>query len=782
MPVDGGRNARRSLKPDGYIGYNLRSASPTGAFMPKDKLMYRRFWLFAIFSVASLLSAPIPVRGQNISGQDVQRAIRAGTDWLQRNQDNDGRWDDYHIEGGTTALATLALLNAGVSPDGPGMRRAIGVVRAIPLLYTYTVSLKIQALSAADPVRYRAEIKAAAEWLVRAQQRNGMWGYDAGGLHTDFSNSQFALLGLHEAAKAGARIPETLWRQAEKAWVFSQQNDGGWAYTPGAQPSTGSMTAAGIASLYITGNSLTTHGESGFTADGQAPRCGRYSEFRPIARGLDWLGRRFNATQNPGNNSWYFYYMYGIERVGILSGMRFLGRHDWYREGAAELLIRQRGDGSWQESSQVVDTAFSLLFLAKGHRPVLFQKLQWSADNRWNQDRNDLAHLVAFIGDRLGEPVSWEVVTLKADVRDWLAAPILYFNGHVFPTFDAAATKKLTEYVNQGGTILAEACCGRKEFADGFKAFAKVAFPEAELHRLTPDHPVFRASFKLDGSRIELYGLEIGCRTSVFFSSNDLSCLWEQANIPVKSEAAFQLGTNIAAYATGLEPLPDKLDVVRLARPTSQPGAPDVPPRGAVFIAQLMHNGDWRPDPRVIPNLAELLHDRMGVDVVPQAEPLRATDPKLAQHPIVYMTGHFTFKLSPEEIAALRRHLERGGFLFAEACCGREAFDKSFRQLASDLFPNRPLERLPQTHPIIAGSPGVPLPKVTYKPAVQSEQPNLNQVILEAIDLEGRTAVVFSPFSLGCGIDGHTCYACRGVAAPDAKQLAANIILYALSY
>ena len=40
-----------------------------------------------------------------------------------------------------------------------------------------------------------------------------------------------------------------------------------------------------------------------------------------------------------------------------------------------------------------------------------------------------------------------------------------------------------------------------------------------------------------------------------------------------------------------------------------------------------MHSGDWRPDPQIVPNLAKHLHEKLGVDVVPQYEPLSAIDP-----------------------------------------------------------------------------------------------------------------------------------------------------------
>lgn len=738
--------------------------------------------LIGLSTVTAPWSATPPLHAQQVTGDEVRIAMEAAQRWLLRQQQPDGAWAEYRMTGGATALTTLALLNAGLPPDHDQLRRALPAVRRIPLQQTYTVALKILALAAADPETYRQEIDEAARWLAAAQQPNGLWGYDTRGGHTDFSNTQFALLGLHEAAQAGAEIEPAVWRRAERAWIQAQHRDGGWGYTPDSGRATGSMTTAALASLYITGQTLETGTERGFTADGEAPGCGRYTQSRPIARGLHWMSRNFRADRNPGTGAWYFYYLYGVERVGILSGIRHFGPHDWYRAGAARLVRLQQPDGHWREHNAVVDTAFGLLFLAKGHRPVLFHKLQWSNDNRWNLDRNDLANLCAFIDDRLGEPVSWEVAPLDADVTAWLTAPILYFNGHEFPAFKEADIDKLREFVRQGGTLLAEACCGRQAFRDGFDAFAREAFPEHPISRLNPDHPVFRAHFHIDAADVDLRGLDVGCRTSVFFSPDDLSCLWEQGDIPGKSRAAFELGTNIAAYATGNEPLPDKLDVVRMAERTRFELERETPPRGAVYIAQIMHNGDWRPDPKAIPHLADHLHEALGVDVIRRYEAIDPVDPRLARHPIAYMTGHYSFSMTPEQTEALRRHLERGGFLWAEACCGRQPFDRAFRAFATQLFPDHPLERLPADHPIIRGSPGVALSQVAYTPAVLAETPDLSEMVLEGIAYEGRTVLVYSRYGLGCGLDGHTCYACRGLTSEHARNVAGNIILHALSY
>lgn len=720
---------------------------------------------------------------QDITSDEVRVSIETAKRYLLAAKGADGTWPEYRFDGGTTALATLALLNAGLTPDSPEMGASVAACARIPLQHTYVVCLKIQALAAANPTTYKVQIQAAADWLVAAQHDSGMWGYDAGRGSTDFSNSQFALLGLHEAAKAGARIPPAVWRKAELAWVTAQDTDGGWAYTPNQPQSTGSMTAAGVASLYICGESLNTRREKGFTSDGAAPNCGKQALFRPIVRGIQWLGTHFSVDRNPGSGAWFYYYLYGLERVGILSGLQRFGKHDWYREGAARLVRMQADSGAWREANPVVDTSFGLLFLAKGYYPTLFHKLAWSADTRWCCDPHDLEHLTSFIGDRIGgKAVSWSSVSHDDPIEVWMAAPILYITGHEFPEFGDVHKEKLKRYVDLGGTILAEACCGREDFRRGFSDFAKTTFPEFEVRRLTPDHAVFKTLFDLEGATIMLYGMDVGCRTSVFFSPVDLSCLWEQGNIPVKSEAAFRLGANIAAYATGAMPLPDKLDAARLVRAQEGTAAGESPPRGALHIAQLMHNGDWRPFPRTVPNLADYLHRNLGVDVVRQYVPLRSTDPQLARHPIVYMTGSTSFSLADEEVAALRQHLERGGLLLADACCGHKPFDTSFRELVRQMFPDLPFDRLSADHPVIRGSPGVEIDQVQYFAAVQELQPDLQQPWLEAITVEGRTVLVYSRFGLGSGISDSTCYGCLGVVSADALKIAGNIVLYGLSH
>jgi len=58
-----------------------------------------------------------------------------------------------------------------------------------------------------------------------------------------------------------------------------------------------------------------------------------------------------------------------MERVGALTHRKWIGRHDWYRLGAEELIRRQLPDGSFPSAGFGDDphcnTCFALLFLKR---------------------------------------------------------------------------------------------------------------------------------------------------------------------------------------------------------------------------------------------------------------------------------------------------------------------------------------------------------------------------------------------------------------------------------
>jgi hypothetical protein len=92
-----------------------------------------------------------------------------------------------------------------------------------------------------------------------------------------------------------------------------------------------------------------------------------WREDKDVLQGMQWINKHFSVTENPElGDKWYYYYMYGLERAGMLFGTETLGNHRWYREGAEQLIKDQKANGSW--GNGVVDTCFAILFLKRATR------------------------------------------------------------------------------------------------------------------------------------------------------------------------------------------------------------------------------------------------------------------------------------------------------------------------------------------------------------------------------------------------------------------------------
>ncbi len=116
-------------------------------------------------------------------------------------------------------------------------------------------------------------------------------------------------------------------------------------------------------------------------------------------------------------------------------------------------------------------TSFAVLFLAKGRSPVLVNKLKHGPPGDWDNDHDDMANLTAMVSRDWKSLVTWQVVDPShASVEDLLQAPIVYLNGHDAPLLGAEAKRSLRRYIENGGLILGEACCGKRAFDHGFRA------------------------------------------------------------------------------------------------------------------------------------------------------------------------------------------------------------------------------------------------------------------------------------------------------------------------
>ncbi|UCG53796.1 MAG: DUF4159 domain-containing protein [Candidatus Latescibacterota bacterium] len=193
-----------------------------------------------------------------------------------------------------------------------------------------------------------------------------------------------------------------------------------------------------------------------------------------------------------------------------------------------------------------------------------------------------------------------------------------------------------------------------------------------------------------------------------------------------------------------------------------------------IRIARLKYGGggDWYSDPSSIPNWLREFEKRTGIKTYPEEKIVSVTDENLRAFPFLYLTGHGTIRLTPEEIETLRRYLEAGGFLYADDNYG---LDESFREFARQLFPEKNLEELPNSHPIYHVFYDLPgLPKI-HEHDGKSPQGF-------GITLEGRLVLFYTYESdIGDGLEDPRVHNDSPEKRELAIRMAVNILMYAIT-
>lgn len=216
--------------------------------------------LVSVFLPVLALSGLALPSAEGQTPEQIQAAIERGAAQLRQGAE--------HAQLREVGLMAYALLEAGEPADSPAIQTLIGRIinekfqtgryLTDSTYQFYEGGCDLMALSAAGPKKYAREIADIANFIVSHQNANGSWYYWArhdspqeteGG---DTSVTQYAVLGLWAATRAGVTVPKSVWGQLALREVESQCADGGFAYHPGrALNSTHSMTVNGISTLCI---------------------------------------------------------------------------------------------------------------------------------------------------------------------------------------------------------------------------------------------------------------------------------------------------------------------------------------------------------------------------------------------------------------------------------------------------------------------------------------------------------------------------------------------------
>ncbi len=265
-----------------------------------------------------------------------------------------GPWEYGGHPVGTTALVLLALHASGSDAKDRVFMAGLRWLLEQPVPdTTYDAGLVAMTLETIGGKRHKLKITEAARLLIASQNEAGFWGYPSG--NGDHSNSQYAILGLRHAARAGVSISDRVWKDALEHWLATQNEDGGWSYVPQSKRDTSasSMTAAGVSSLLIC------------LENGTFDAAARTTAEAALDRGFTALGTLMNLGKDG------LYALYGIERAAVLGRRASMAGKPWYGPGAQRILDEQGADGLWTGSyARPVDAAFAILFLKKATTPI----------------------------------------------------------------------------------------------------------------------------------------------------------------------------------------------------------------------------------------------------------------------------------------------------------------------------------------------------------------------------------------------------------------------------
>ena len=660
----------------------------------------------ALLALASLARAAGPVPPP--SPIDVDAAITKGKAFLYSLQNADGTWEtdpappagplkkpsadpnasaDNNQYGGKTALAVYALLEAGDNGTDDRLKKAVAFLQKTASVSTYTLSLKCLCwsdLPATNDVKQALRRDAMA--LLGQKKMAGpnlVWDYalfaPARKNYYTLTSTQAAAWGLYAATEADYEVPADTWKLIEKTFEAGQQADGGWAYliaAKGTAPKPPSMynTATGVSALYLAQDY--TRADAFASPHGNAVNPA-------IDKGLAWITRNIDQQQ-AGEKSGESAHrrLYGIEHVGLISGLRKFGTHDWYAEGADYFLkIQNRKDGSFGVKSgtgdyRLTDTAWAVLFLQRGRTPVAINKLDYSPAAAspkkalWDQRPRDAANAVAWVERALERELRWQIVDTNDAVTSMLEAPVLYLSGGDAVDLKPEARAKLKQYVEQGGLILANADGGNAAFAKSVEKLGAELVPNAEWRDLPDTHPIFSAEvFRKEkfAKRPAVRAIGNGVREFVLLVPAADPAKTFQLKSARANGDAWQLITDVLGYAT------DKSNFY--ARGTTWLAADTAAkPKRTIEVARLQYNGAWDPEPAAWPQFGKFAAARaIGI----KATPLPAGQAVPTGARVVYVSGAAAFTLDDATRKNLKTFMDGGGLVFFEAAGGNPAFAAS---------------------------------------------------------------------------------------------------------
>ncbi len=198
---------------------------------------------------------------------------------------------------------------------------------------------------------------------------------------------------------------------------------------------------------------------------------------------------------------------------------------------------------------------------------------------------------------------------------------------------------------------------------------------------------------------------------------------------------------------------------------------------GDLFVIAQIHyggGGDWYEDKTSMPRLQQRIAKEFGVTAAKDRKIMKLTDDDIYSFPILFMTGHGNVLFKPEEVVALRRYLDRGGFLWVSDDYG---IDESLRREMRKVIPETGFVEIPFDNPIY----NVPYKFPNGLPKIHEHAGGAPHGYGLYLD---ERMVVFYDFNtdIGDGLESPGIHKDPPEKQEQAFKMAVNIIYYALSH
>ncbi len=722
---------------------------------------------------------PQPIRYIEIE-DPIERRITEALDVGSRHMMQDpGFWP---VEGSTgdptlTAATLSTLGNLGEDLTTERMKTAIDWLARQELETVPAVAARLNFLARYGLPDHRQQVAADLMWLSAAQFEDGGWAEQTGEdledrtVHPDNLNSLRAVLALREAHYAGLEANPRIWRRAVRYWTDAQARDGGFRhmkdeYGGFTQATTTHMTACGLTGLFATL-------DMAFAAGGN--RCSQYMVNREQVGGildaLDWLDQfydeRFKEIPRFGQPAEPFLNAEMMQHATELTGITRLHDKDVFRN-EAKIVLGQFDVQTGLVNGDPTLTTRVLDMLSRGAAPIVLQRIIVGG-TRENECSRDCDHFTRYLRAHRRKPLNWRATTIETPIRELVTVPMLFVNVVGPIDWNEKQWSKIRDYCFDGGVVVFNVDEGVESQRVTLLDALKNAFPEYALADLPADDPVLSITHKIaDPPKVKVLGN--GFKNFVYVTPRDWSC-WLNLYSMEEHAGVFEFMANLLDYTLdGDEPRSS------FAVSTWDPGA------GTTMQMKMarMEVGGALP---AWPDLPKALDRTMQSGYRLKVDFVRADS--AADKPVLLWLACTGDKpMSEEQRRAVRHQLDAGTFLFAEVVSGREGWLEAFSADLQKVDDGLHIRQMLANHPVMTGqveeTQGYDLRRAAVRAALRDEDEVRPRPDMYVIEKNGKEIGVLSAYDISSGIGYNLYPGCRGLMPRESREMAANVLLYAL--